>query len=146
MMYLMNWRVWFVAGLFVAIAGAWFMGDRHGKYVVNAQWTAEKLAQTEKLRLDERAKTIANEGVDRALQAEKSKRAAADLATGNRLRDLESALAAANSSAPTGTDDPRPTIASECAGRLAALDSYAGKLAVQVTALQGYAQRVCVSP
>lgn len=146
MMYLLNWRLWLVAGILAAIGGAWFMGDRHGKFVIRAERTAEKLAASEKSRLDERAKSIANEGVDRAFQAEKQKRLIAERVAADSVRDYAAASARADSAATGRTDDPRPAIASECARSLAALDAHAGRLAIQVRGLQDYAERVCVVP
>ena len=45
-----------------------------------------------------------------------------------------------------GVDDPRGTIASECATALRALDEYAGKLATKAKALQEYTTGVCLAP
>lgn len=146
MFFLLNPRVWLALALAAALAFTHGFAYKTGRAAVRSAWDAEKLALSEKARLDERARTVANEGVDRAYQLEKAKRLAADRLAGDRLRDLTAALARADTAAPSGGDDPRPTIAGECAGRLAALDSYAGKLAVQVGALQDYAKRVCVSP
>lgn len=142
---LLNWRVW--AGLIVALGLAFshFTVYRSGKASVRAEWTAEKLAQSEAARNREKAMTIANQGVDRAYQIKERRRAADALVVAGRLRDLESTLAAAtDTAAPGSSDAPFAGIASECARKLVLMDDYASKLAGTASALQGYARSVCV--
>lgn len=142
---LLNWRVW--AGLIFAIglAVSHFTVYRSGKASVRAEWTAEKLAQSEAARQREKAMNVANQGVDRAYQIKERRRAADAVVVAGRLRDLESALAAAtDTTAPGSSDAPFAGIASECARKLVLMDDYASKLAGTASALQGYARSVCV--
>ena len=113
------------------------------------RWTlkvnVEKLAQSEAARQREKGMTIANQGVDRAYQIKERRRAADAVVVAGRLRDLESALAAAtDTTAPGSSDAPFAGIASECARKLVLMDDYASKLAGTASALQGYARSVCV--
>jgi len=142
---LLNWRVW--AGLIVALGLAFshFTVYRSGKASVRAEWTAEKLAQSEAARNREKAMTIANQGVDRELQAEKKRRAAAESRLADGLRDLESTIAAAtDTAAPGSSDAPFAGIAGECARKLVLMDDYASKLAGTASALQSYVGKVCL--
>lgn len=141
---LLNPRVLIALALSAILAFAGFTLYRAGKASVQQKWDAATLAATEKARLDERAKTVANEGVDRAYQAEKQKRLVAERLADDRLRDFNAASERADSVATGRVDDPRPAIASECAGQLAAMDKYAGRLAIQVAGLQGFARDVCM--
>ena len=63
-----------------------YKGKVIGTQTVTAEWTAEKLAASEASRQREKALTIANEGVDRALQADKSRRAAVAVLNAGKLR------------------------------------------------------------
>jgi len=144
---LLNLRFWVGLALAASLAFSHFASYRAGKAAVRADWNVEKLALSETARLREKALTHANEGVDRALQAEKKRRAAAERVTSDRLRDLQAALAArSDDTAPaSGADDPRDAIIGQCAGALAELDRYAQSVASTATALQSYAANVCVS-
>lgn len=139
-----------VAALALAlVAGVWKI--RHGGIVdgraeVQQKWDAEKLALSEKARLDEKAKTVANEGVDRAYQLEKQKRLALERVAADSLRDLTAALARADTAATVRTDDPRNRIIAECASALTQMDAAAGRLVDKVAGLRAYADRVCVTP
>ena len=59
----------------VLAAGGW-KAYSAGKDTVQAEWNAEKLDQSEALRRDEKARTIANQKVDNDYQVEKKRRAA----------------------------------------------------------------------
>ncbi len=142
---LLNWRVW--AGLLIAIGLAFshFTVYRAGKASVRAEWTAEKLAQSEAARNKEKAMNVANQGVDRAYQIKERRRVADAVVVAGKLRDLESALAAATDTTASGSSDaPFAGIASECARKLVLMDDYASKLAGTASALQGYAREVCL--
>lgn len=141
---LLNPRVWIALALAAALAFTHGFAYKTGRAAVRSAWDAEKLALSEKGRLDERARTVANEGVDRAYQLEKQKRLALERVAADRLRDYTAASERADSVATGRADDPRPAIASECAGQLVALDKYASKLAGQVGALQAFTERVCL--
>lgn len=143
---LLNPRVWIALALAVALAFTHGFAYKSGRAAVRSAWDAEKHAQAEKTRLDERARTIANEGVDRAYQLEKQKRLAADRLAGDRLRDLTAALARADTAATVRTDDPRNGIIAECASALKQMDAATRRLADKVTGLRAYANRVCVTP
>lgn len=141
-----------VAALCAGLLAGYTFWARHqretGRNEVRAEWTADKLAASEASRQREKALTIAAQGVDRAYQIEKNRRAAVDRITAERLREFEAALAGASSvdAAPLGgADDPRGQIAGECAGQLQALDIHAGKLAGQARGLQAYARDVCLT-
>ena len=127
----------------VAAVGAWRVQEWRWTSNVNA----EKLAQSEANRNREKALATANQGVDRALQDEKKRRAAAERLAADSLRDLEAALAGSDDSTATGgTDDPRSAIIGECAAALEKVDRRAGELESTAKALQRYASEVCVAP
>jgi hypothetical protein len=143
---------WLVVGaLIAALLAGYAFWARHqretGRNEVRAEWTAEKLAISEASRQREKALTIATQGVDRAYQADKTRRAAADRITADRLRDFQSASAAASNdpAAACGTDEPYRAIANQCASALVVLDGYASEVAGKARALQGYTREVCVN-
>jgi hypothetical protein len=116
---------------------------------INAEH-AQALADAEKsARATEQKLAANNQRIDHAYQAEKKRRTAADAAAADALRLLQSDLGAADRTADSasvgGADDPRGAIASECAGALVQMESYAGKLAGQTRGLQNYAKDVCAS-
>ena len=141
-----------VAGIFAALTAGYFGWRGHqreiGRDEIRAEWTAEKLAASEAARQREKALTIATQGVDRAFQADKTRRAAADRITADRLREFQAALNPAVEPAPTssGADDPYRAIANQCVGALVVLDGYASEMAGKARALQDYTRAVCVSP
>ncbi len=101
---LLNWRVWAAVALAVGLAFTHFTAYRSGKAVVRAEWTAEKLKQTEQLaafnaesrRIEQRRQSLVTE----ALNAAKKREIAASL-DADRLRverwSLRDDLAAARS-------------------------------------------------
>jgi hypothetical protein len=146
---LLNWRLWVAVLGFSALTFTHFLSYRSGRAAVSADWSADKLATSEAARQREKALSIANQGVDRAYQIDKKRRAAAERVTAGRLRDLQAALADnpdnPNDTAPaSGTDDPRDAIIYQCTGALVGLDVYAQQLAGTTAALQDYASSVCV--
>ena len=145
MIALLSWRVWAGLALAIGLAFSHFTVYRSGKASVRAEWTAEKLAQSEAARQREKGMTIANAKNDKDLQNEKARDAAVIRATGDKLRDLQSALGAGVDSAPLGgADDPRDAIIDQCATALTGLDAEAKELARTATGLQRYANNVCL--
>lgn len=145
MIALLGWRFWAGLALSAFLAFTHFATYRAGKATVRAEWTAEKLAASEKARNDEHARNIANQGVDRAYQIKERRRAADAVVIAGKLRDLQSALdAATDTAAPGSSDAPFAGIAGECARKLVLMDDYASKLAGTAGALQGYAREVCL--
>ena len=59
MIALLSWRVWAGLALAIGLAFSHFTAYRSGKASVRAEWTAEKLAQSEAARNREKAMTIA---------------------------------------------------------------------------------------
>ena len=86
---LLNWRVWAAVALAVGLAFTHFTAYRSGKATVRAEWTAERLKQTEQLaafnaesrRIEQRRQSLVTE----ALHAAKKREIAASLAA-DRLR------------------------------------------------------------
>ena len=144
---LLNPKVWLAVALAAALAFALHFTYKSGKATVRAAWDAERLEQSEAARRDEKARTIANQGVDHAYQIKERARVAAAVVTAGRLRDLETALADASADSPatSGVDAPFASIARECAGKLVLLDGHAQILAATAGALQSYAREVCVA-
>lgn len=142
---LLNWRVW--AGLIFAIglAVSGFTLYRAGKATVRAEWTAEKLAQSEAARQREKGMTIANAKIDKDLQNEKARIAADGKRLADGLRDFRTVLNAPIDSAPLGgADDPRNAIIDSCAAALIGMDQYAKGVALKAIGLQRYASEVCL--
>ena len=151
----MSWpaRIAALLALVLALlAVAWRVyvkADAAGYARAQSEQTAAALAVTEKRRLDERALSIKNQEVTNEYIAEKTRRAAVDAATAERLRQYQAALDSATSAAPpasSGADAPFAAIAAECAGALAKVDAHAGRLAAVAGALQDYTRRVCLAP
>ena len=142
----------FLIGLALSIALAFTHGFAYksGRASVTAAWTAEKLAASEASRQREKAMTIANEGVDRALQQSKTRDAAAGRATADSLRDLKAALAERDlpttPSRVTGTGGLERELLSSCATALAEMAITADRLETKVVGLQTYARNVCMTP
>lgn len=75
---LLNWRVWAAIALAVGLAFTHFTAYRSGKAVVRAEWTAEKLKQTEQLaafnsesrRIEQRRNSMIMEAQDAAKKRE----------------------------------------------------------------------------
>lgn len=146
---------WLVVGGLVAalvvLYGQWASRLKTAaKAEVHAAWTAEKLAASEASRQREKALTIATQGVDRAFQIDKARRATAERATAERLREYQaaSATSAGNepATAPCGADAPYRAVASQCTSAIAALDGHAQAMASTASALQDYVQRVLLNP
>lgn len=152
MMALLSPRVWLalaLAGVLALSHGFMYRaGKANARAECDAKDVAERLERSEASRRDEKARTIANQKVDHALQIAKTRRAAADRVTADRLRDFEAASAAvsADSTTASGTDDPYRAIANQCAASLVILDRYASEVAGKAGALQDYAREVCVKP
>ena len=151
----MSWPTRIAAGLLAVLAlltAGWRIharADAAGYARATGEQSVAALAASEKRRLDERALSIENQGVTHAFITDKTRRAAADRATADRLREYEAAADRATSaaaSASRGADAPFAAIAAECAGALAKVDAHAGRLAAIAGALQDYTRRVCVAP
>ena len=156
---LLSPRLWILVGVAVFLAASHWKAYVSGKNTIRLEWQAaaaqatadqleaERLARARELELNQRTRRIAND-----LVAEKSRRAAADLAAADSLQRLRAALAepaspaASDPAAPArADDDPRDAIIAECAGAVLALDKTARGLAGTLAALQGYTREVCVS-
>ena len=149
MMALLSPRVWLAIVLAVFFAGANLTSYRAGRANVRAEWTAATLASNEATRQREKALSIANQGVDRDLQIDKARRAAADRATANSLRDFQTALAAidhpAAPSGANGTGGVERELLSSCAASFAGMGAEADRLASKILALQSYVGDVCLA-
>lgn len=146
MMALLSPRLWLALALAGMLAFTHFTAYRSGKVNVRAAWDAEKMMAQEALRQREKSLSIANQGVDREIQAEKSRRVAAERLAADRLRDFQAASdRAGNPTAASGTDDPHRAIAGECAAALEKLDRHAQSVAGTARGLQDYAGQVCLA-
>ncbi|MES1979537.1 MAG: hypothetical protein V4451_15960 [Pseudomonadota bacterium] len=144
---LLNWRVWAGLALALGLAFSHFTAYRSGKAAVRAEWTAEKLAQSEAARQREKAMNIANQGVDRDLQAEKKRRAAAESRLADGLRQFSETLNSPDPTTPgraNGTGGLERELLGECANHLAGLAQTADRLEGKVVGLQSYVGRVCL--
>ena len=147
MMALLSPRLWLALALAAVLALTHGMAYKSGRAAVRAAWDAEKLMAQEALRQREKALTAANQGVDRELQAEKTRRAAAERLASDRLRDYQAASNSARDTTPSsGIDDPYRDIANQCTEALVRLDQYAQSVAGTARGLQSYAGKVCVTP
>lgn len=147
MMALLSPRLWLALALAAALAFTHGMAYKSGRAAVRAAWEAEKQIAHEALRQREKALSVANQGVDRELQAEKTRRAAAERLASDRLRDYQAASDRARDTASSGgIDDPYRDIANQCAEALVRLDQYAQSVAGTARGLQSYARKVCISP
>ena len=145
MIELLSPRLWLALALAGMLAFTHFTAYRSGKANMRAAWDAEKLMAQEALRQREKALSIANQGVDREIQAEKSRRVAAERLAADRLRDFQAASnRARDSTASSGADDPYRAIADQCAGAIEELDRYAQSVAGTARGLQNYAGQVCI--
>lgn len=156
---LLSPRVWVLVALAVLLAGTHWRAYVKGGQAVQLRWdaataqaTAAALDQERQARAREQELATRNRRIAHDLNAEKARRAAADLAAADSLQRLRAALAepagaAGPDPAPAAgaDDDPRDGIIAECAAAVVRLDSAARGLAGQVGALQGYAREVCVS-
>jgi len=137
-------------------------GAAQGRAQVQAAWDADTTARTSAALAAEQAARATEQAlqkqvrkVQHAYTTEQNRRAAADAATADLLRQLQAAAAlganpgntaSADSASPArADDDPRDRIIAECAATVVALDKAARGLAGQTEALQGYARSVCVS-
>lgn len=133
------------------VAGGWKLyidGVKAGRAQVQQAWDADKLQASEAARAKEQEMQKTVEGIDRELQAQKSRNAALSRAHAVRLREYETALSSASaedSSPASGTDGPFAQIARECGRALTEVDAHARELAGIATGLQRYAADVCVS-
>lgn len=140
-------RMAVLIALAVALCGWTWKAYSLGANKVLAQWTAQKLIDSEAARLREKALQISNERLDRDYQTKKSALAVAAVANAGKLRDLQAVITASiNTSTPSGDNaDPRLDIIAECASAATNLDSKVKELAGQTIALQGYAREVCLA-
>ncbi len=147
------------AVLAVALAGTHWKAYTSGQKDIQARWdaditqrTAEALADSEKARAKEQTLQAENRRIANAYAAEKTRRAAADVAAADSLRRLESALAGNyrtpdDPAATSGVDDdPRDGIIAQCGSALVQLGAAHRGLVAQTKALQEYTARVCVRP
>jgi len=149
-MALMNWRVWAALAIAVGLAASHAFIYRAGKATVRADWDKERLAESEGKRQREKAATIVNQGVDRELQASNKRRAAAERATADSLRELQAALnrpdpATTPPSGANGTGGLERELLGQCANSLAAMALTADRLEGKVVGLQSYASKVCLA-
>ena len=113
---------------------------------VRAEWTAQKLADSETARLREQAMQKSNEKVGRDYEISKNRNAAAAVVSAGKLRDLQAIISADNDPESTSRiADPYPRLFSECATALVILDGDAKAVAGKAKALQDFARDVCVS-
>lgn len=137
---LLNWRVWAAIALAVGFAFTHFTAYRSGKAVVRAEWTAEKLKQTEQLaafnaesrRIEQRRQSLVTE----ALNAAKKREIAASL-DADRLRverwSLRDDLAAARAQLSSAS-------VASLRQRITALDSVLEQCTAELEGVAGNAQ------
>ena len=139
-------RIAALAAVLVLLAGIGWRIDQGGYKRAKTEWNAEKLATSENARLREQAAQKTNEGIDREYQTSKNRLIADKRIVDSKLRDFQAAISAdTNTSTTSGTDDPYPAIARECAAALGILDEYAQSVAGKATALQSYTANVCLA-
>ena len=139
-------RIAAIAAVLVLLAGIGWRIDQGGYKRAKTEWNAEKLASSENARLREQAAQKSTEGIDREYQSTKTRLLADKRITDNKLRDFQAAISAdTNTTTTSGTDDPYPAIASQCAAALGVLDEYAQSVAGKATALQSYTNAVCLA-
>ena len=137
-------RIAIVAAIALVVSAGACKLYHAGGSKVRADWNTEKLVQSESARLAEKARGLANQRVDNALQIDKARRAAAERVTADKLREFQAAGATgADTTAPSGIDGPYRDIASRCTEALVRLDSYASSVAGTAKGLQGYVLNVC---
>lgn len=144
---LLNWRVWAAIVLAAGLAFTHFTAYRSGKAVVRAEWVADKLAESELRRNREKVLATANQGVDRALQAEKKRRAVLERNLADSLREFQATLNRpdANPATPSGangTGGLERELLGTCAKNLAELAIAADRLEGKVLGLQNYVNKV----
>ena len=139
---LLNWRVWAAIALAAGLAFSHFTAYRSGKAVVRAEWTAEKLKQTEQLaafnaesrRIEQRRQSLVTEALNAAKKREITAALDADRLRVERwgLRDDLAAARAQLSSASVGS----------LRQRITALDTVFEQCTVEVEGLAGSAQGI----
>ena len=142
------WRYGLVAAV-LAAAGVWHLADKSKGIddaieLVRAEYINEALAASETARSREHQLIAANTKVSHDFQTQKTRNAAAVVISAGKLRDLEAAIASADTgsshtASPSGADAPFATIASECGRALAEMDGHATAMASTARALQQYA-------
>ena len=138
-------RIAGVVALLVLLAGIGWKLDHNGYKRSQAEWNAEKLATSENARLREQAAQKTVERVDREYQVQKNRLVADKRVTDDRLRDFKATISAnTDTSAPSGTDDPRDAVIDRCASALVGMEQYAKGVALTATGLQGYTREVCL--
>ncbi|MDP1887102.1 hypothetical protein [Polaromonas sp.] len=139
---LLNWRVWAAIALAAGLAFTHFTAYRSGKAVIRAEWTAEKLRQTEQLaafnaesrRIEQRRQSLVTEALNAAKKREITAALDADRLRVERwgLRDDLAAARAQLSSASVGS----------LRQRVAALDTVFEQCTREVEGLAGSAQGI----
>ncbi|MDO9402028.1 MAG: DUF2514 family protein [Polaromonas sp.] len=137
---LLNWRVWAAVALAVGLAFTHFTAYRSGKAVVRAEWTTEKLKQTEQLaafnaesrRIEQRRQSLVTEALNAAKKREITAALDADRLRAERggLRDD---LAAARSQLSSAS-------VASLRQRITALDSVFEQCTAELEGVAGYAQ------
>lgn len=132
--------------LLALAAGAWKSYTMGAKSVL-AEWTAQKLVDSETARIREQAMQKSTEKIGRDYEISKTRNDAAAVATASQLHDLQAIISTGADTSPAGGDhgDPRLDIIAECAGTVTALDAAVKELASQTIGLQDYAESVCLS-
>jgi hypothetical protein len=149
-----NARFWVLLGLLAALGVSHGLAYRGGRAVVRAAWDGERAERaqaravaSELARNREKSLSLTNEGIARENALQTMRRAAAQRATADQLRELQGALAERGAGADTATaarlDGAARLIAGECPAALEAVDRYGQGLADQLRGLQSYAGEVC---
>lgn len=137
---LLNWRLWAAIALAAGLAFTHFIAHRSGKAVVRADWTAEKLKQTEQLaafnaesrRIEQRRQSLVTEALNAAKKREITASLDADRLRVERwiLRDDLAAARAQLSSASIGS----------LRQRITALDTVFERCTAELEGVAGNAQ------
>jgi len=146
---LLSPRFWICLGLVAGLSFTHLFVYRAGKATVRAEWTADKLAASEASRQAEKAKTIANQKVDHALQVQKARLAADRRAVDDGLRAFKDTLYSVDIPAATpgrinGTGGLERELLGQCSVNLVELAQTADRLEAKVVGLQSYVSSVCL--
>lgn len=137
-----------IAALLVALAGGGWWCYSQGKKTVMAEWTAEKLMQSENARLREQAAQRTNEGIDRAYQVQKAADRVTAAAAADSLRDFAAIIKPDSPTSTTsgivGRGGLERELLGNCAEALTSMGQTADRLEAKVVGLQSYVSKVCL--
>jgi hypothetical protein len=148
-----------IAAFLVLIVAVFASGYKAGHFVVTADWDRERLSAANERITQQRAaraqteRLMARTGeIDRAYQAEKTRRRADALAADDALRlfndTIDSLRIPGDSAAASGTNGTEGLVTEllgHCAGTLAELAAEADGIEATLSGLQRYVEQVCLA-